>query len=322
MKQLSSLDEEELAEDNRNLTVLEMDQGNFGVSGTCESYLEDRAIRETDALVLTRTAGHENEIFVEDNIRAYKARDFESDGKLVCNSNESDLEDGEIRETDSLVHSKSFCHTNGKFVDRIVDKYEKENLEEGEIFDDDISSPQVNSSADGHDMSLSKSRIKKTLCPLWVLSGSCGDSRCNFAHGYCAEMCPDLNFDDDVDLIAECVRGACCWYAHSTAELQEMLASHVVYRQIYRVKIISKLCPEQLGNKTCACGSSCAFAHSTQELIQSLYGAPVYRYVHRDLKAAAGLQADERKGNVIGLQADERRGTFRRVLCSYWMKGR
>jgi hypothetical protein len=324
LKQLSSLDEEELAGYKENLTALEMYQGNPGVSAMCESDLEERVIRETDVLLLTRAAGHKNQIFVEDNIRANKARDFQSDGNVVCNSNESDLEDGEIRDTDSLVHSKSFCHTNGKCVDRIVDENENEDVEEGEIFDDDISSPQVNSSADVHDMSLSKSRIKKTFCPLWVLSGSCEDSRCNFAHGYCAEMCPDLNIDDDDDddVIAGCVRGACCWYAHSTAELQEMLASRVVYRQIKRVKIISKLCPEQFGNKSCACGSACAFAHSTQELIQSLYGAPVYRSVHRDFKSAVGLQTDERRGNFIGLQADERRGTLRSVLCSYWMKGR
>jgi hypothetical protein len=322
LRQLSSLDAQELAEYKENLTALEMNQGNPGVSAMCESDLEERVIRETDALVLTRAAGHKNEIFVEDNIRSNKARDFESDGNVVCNSNESDLEDGEIRDTDSLVHSKAFCHTNGKCVDRIVDEYENEDLEEGELFDDDISSPQVNSSADVHDMSLSKSRIKKTFCPLWVLSGSCEDSRCNFAHGYCAEMCPDPNIDDDDDVIAGCVRGACCWYAHSTAELQEMLASREVYRQIKRVKIISKLCPEQLGNKSCACGDACAFAHSTQELIQSLYGTPVYRSVHRDLKAAAGLQTNERRGNFIGLQADERRGTLRSVLCSYWMKGR
>ena len=159
-----------------------------------------------------------------------------------------------------------------------------------------------------------KSRM--SLCPSWILD-SCLDRRCPHAHGYQAEMCPDLyctsiwghiTIGQSQDSSGRlCVRGQYCSYAHSHKELQEMLDSSVMYRDIDRVKIVPKLCSAELGEDRCGRGSACPFAHSTQELVAVLDGAAIYRRVERE----------------VYLQPDRRPRTARRsILCRHWVEGR
>lgn len=233
--------------------------------------------------------------------------------KLAGPADESDLEEGEIRDTDKIfnethqldehVAQEGQCAAGRRTVvdkrDLALDDVFSQELEETEVFDETAFSQ----SADGTD--LRSLAHRRRLCSAWVL-GSCQDVKCQDAHGYRAEMCPHLWADTSM-CSPLCPRREFCCFAHSTKELQEMLDSSVVLRNINQVRIMPKLCSEELGKDRCSRGSACPFAHSTRELLTVLDGESILRTVERE----------------VYLQPDRRRDFSRRsILCQHWMKGR
>ena len=228
---------------------------------------------------------------------------------LASHSDESDLEEGEVRDTEDLAEPHVF--------DKLEFKRAQHDSEEGELPDEaHCAQASAQSRCGTGSRNKRSTQLRKSLCSAWVL-GSCSDVRCPHAHGYQAEMCPDLYHtaiwdhatvdEREASSGRPCVRGNYCSYAHSHKELQEMLESSVVHRNIDRVKIMPKLCAAELGKDRCVRGSACPFAHSTRELVAVLGGADIFRRVERE----------------VYLQPDSAQIAARRsILCQHWMESR
>jgi hypothetical protein len=236
--------------------------------------------------------------------------------KLAGSADESDLEEGEIRDTDEIGQTHELDEHVAQEGQRAagrrmgVDKRDlalddvfRQELEEKEVLDETACAQ----SAGGTDLRSPELCHRRRLCSAWVL-GSCQDAKCQDAHGYRAEMCPHLWAVTSMDIPDSlCPRGKYCCFAHSTNELQEMLDSRVVHRNIDEISIMPKLCAAELGNDRCSRGSACPFAHSTRELLKVLDGTSVFRTVKCE----------------VYLQPDRRLGFPRRsILCQHWTKGR
>jgi hypothetical protein len=253
---------------------------------------------------------------VNDTAEAIVVSTQELHKKLAGPADESDLEEGEIRDTDEIGETHELDERvaqDGQRAavrrmgvnkrDLALDDDFRQELEEKEVLDE----MAFAQSAGGTDLRSSALWHRRRLCPAWVL-GSCQDAKCQDAHGYRAEMCPHLWAVTSMDIPDSlCSRGKYCCFAHSTNELQEMLDSRVVHRNIDQVRIMPKLCSAELGKDRCSRGSACPFAHSTRELLTVLDGASIFRTVERE----------------IYLQPDRRPGFSRRsIICHNWINGR
>ena len=253
----------------------------------------------------------------EEQVAGTRAKEKE----LACPADESDLEEGEIRDTEEavaqpLASNFRLCESGGIRVDKPYADKPLE-LEKNQPASEDVEEvcvvDEITASHIEGGSNLCNERpkaIRKRLCSVWVL-GSCDDVRCKFSHGYQAEMCPKLYSETFNRLPNEmsqtsCNRGQLCPYAHSSSELQEMQDSLVMCRAIDHVEIVPKLCGAELANR-CMLGSACPFAHSTRELVASLGGSAISRRVSRDVY----LQPD-------GRPLQPRRS----VLCQYWKQAR
>ncbi len=258
---------------------------------------------------------------VNDTAEAIVVSTQELHKKLAGPADESDLEEGEIRDTDEIGDTHELDERvaqDGQRAavrrmgvnkrDLALDDDFRQELEEKEVLDE----MAFAQSAGGTDLRSPALWYRRRLCPAWVL-GSCQDAKCQDAHGYRAEMCPHLWAVTSMDIPDSlcsrlCSRGGkyCC-FAHSTNELQEMLDSRVVHRNIDQVRIMPKLCSAELGKDRCSRGSACPFAHSTRELLTVLDGASIFRTVERE----------------VYLQPDRRPGFSRRsIVCHNWINGR
>jgi len=137
---------------------------------------------------------------VNDTAEAIVVSTQELHKKLAGPADESDLEEGEIRDTDEIGDTHELDERvaqDGQRAavrrmgvnkrDLALDDDFRQELEEKEVLDE----MAFAQSAGGTDLRSPALWYRRRLCPAWVL-GSCQDAKCQDAHGYRAEMCPHL----------------------------------------------------------------------------------------------------------------------------------